>query len=168
MGYFELGVTITPSHFISKNTYYLLTLTEKINYNFEICINLVLPSKVRVKITPTLTNPYHANKYRDRCRMGRRWDVNFNRCKVLLLHSTTDPKRLIVWCLWMSLWHLVAWVHYLNVYLLNYLPIGIVLSLNSWFPLLFNVNFLIVNKNMMPDIKLLFADKYSIYACHRV
>ena len=59
-------------------------------------INIVLPSKVRVKITPTLTNPYHANTYRARCRMGRRWDVNFNRCEVLLLHSTTDPKRLIV------------------------------------------------------------------------
>ena len=104
MGYFELGVTVTPSHFISKNTYYLLTLTEKIiNYNFEICINIVLPSKVRLKITPTLTNPYHANKYRDRYRMGRTWGVNFNRCEVLLLHSTADQKRLIIWCLRMSL-----------------------------------------------------------------
>jgi hypothetical protein len=53
LGYFELWVTITPSHFILEITYYLLTLTEIINYNFYICINIVLPSKVRAKITPT-------------------------------------------------------------------------------------------------------------------
>ena len=52
LGYFELGVTITPTHFILEITYYLLTLTEIINYNFYICINIVLPSKVRAKITP--------------------------------------------------------------------------------------------------------------------
>ena len=34
---------------------------------------------------------------------------------------------------------------------------AIVLSLNSWFPLQLKVNFFIVNKNTMPDIKLLFA-----------
>ena len=48
----HLEVIVTPSHFISKDTYYLLTLTGKINYNFDICINIVLPSKVRAKITP--------------------------------------------------------------------------------------------------------------------
>ena len=48
----HLEVIVTPSHFISKDTYYLLTLTGKINYNFDICINIVLPSKVRLKITP--------------------------------------------------------------------------------------------------------------------
>jgi hypothetical protein len=53
LGYFELGVTITPSHFILEIAYYLLTLKEIINYNFYICINIVLPSKVRAKITPT-------------------------------------------------------------------------------------------------------------------
>jgi hypothetical protein len=36
LGYFELGVTITPTHFILEITYYLLTLTEIINYNFYI------------------------------------------------------------------------------------------------------------------------------------
>ena len=67
LGYFELGVTITPSHFISKNTYYLLTLTEKINYNFEICINIVLPSKVRVKITPKLLRAAKRHPTQGKC-----------------------------------------------------------------------------------------------------
>ena len=34
--------------------YSLLTLTEIIKSNFYICINIVLPSKVRAKITPTV------------------------------------------------------------------------------------------------------------------
>jgi hypothetical protein len=36
LGYFELGVTITPTHFILEITYYLLTLTEIINFYINI------------------------------------------------------------------------------------------------------------------------------------
>jgi hypothetical protein len=47
------GYNYPYSHFILEITYYLLTLTEIINSNFYKCINIVLPSKVREKITPT-------------------------------------------------------------------------------------------------------------------
>jgi hypothetical protein len=36
LGYFELGVTITPTHFILEITHYLLTLTEIINFYINI------------------------------------------------------------------------------------------------------------------------------------
>jgi hypothetical protein len=74
LGYFELGVAITPSHIILEITYYLLTLTEIINYNFYISINIVLPSKVRAKITPTQPPDNITTRMMD-AGVGRRWNV---------------------------------------------------------------------------------------------
>ncbi len=47
LGYFGLGV-ICPSHFIIK----IINLTKIISYKFSLCVNILLPSKVRAQITP--------------------------------------------------------------------------------------------------------------------
>jgi hypothetical protein len=54
----------------------LLTLTEIIYYKFYICVNIVLPSKVRAQITQIYPerNDYRSQEIID-ADMGRRWAV---------------------------------------------------------------------------------------------
>jgi hypothetical protein len=40
--FWAIGVTITPTHFILEITYYLLTLTEIMSYNFYINIQPIM------------------------------------------------------------------------------------------------------------------------------